>query len=122
MQVLVHVRAAPLGAVGADEGLRGEQLGGIGARHAFRREDHERLFAQQLPRAGLGKRERRLQNDGRVELAALDRAVDRKSTRLNSSHTVISYAVFCLKKKKRKANTTLIFYDEHKVLRPGANA
>src|SRR5947207_15311907 len=27
---------------------------------------------------------------------------DRKSTRLNSSHTVISYAVFCLKKKKIK--------------------
>src|SRR5438034_4592083 len=27
---------------------------------------------------------------------------DRKSKRLNSSHTVISYAVFCLKKKKRK--------------------
>src|SRR5438132_6455008 len=29
-------------------------------------------------------------------------AGDRKSTRLNSSHTVISYAVFCLKKKKKK--------------------
>src|SRR5947207_4830668 len=28
---------------------------------------------------------------------------DRKSTRLNSSHTVISYAVFCLKKKKKKS-------------------
>src|SRR3954463_13134892 len=28
---------------------------------------------------------------------------DRKSTRLNSSHTIISYAVFCLKKKKRRA-------------------
>src|SRR5260221_3760461 len=28
------------------------------------------------------------------------RGEDRKSTRLNSSHTVISYAVFCLKKKK----------------------
>src|SRR5438034_6553770 len=28
--------------------------------------------------------------------------LDRKSTRLNSSHTVISYAVFCLKKKKQK--------------------
>src|SRR5256885_11982502 len=28
-------------------------------------------------------------------------AVDRKSTRLNSSHLVISYAVFCLKKKKK---------------------
>src|SRR5436190_15063360 len=30
---------------------------------------------------------------------------DRKSTRLNSSHTVISYAVFCLKKKKNKIET-----------------
>src|SRR2546426_8639054 len=29
------------------------------------------------------------------------RRLDRKSTRLNSSHLVISYAVFCLKKKKR---------------------
>src|SRR5947207_5603134 len=31
-----------------------------------------------------------------------DSIQDRKSTRLNSSHTVISYAVFCLKKKKNK--------------------
>src|SRR5438105_10106830 len=30
---------------------------------------------------------------------------DRKSTRLNSSHEWISYAVFCLKKKKKKTNT-----------------
>src|SRR5947207_9010156 len=30
---------------------------------------------------------------------------DRKSTRLNSSHTVISYAVFCLKKKKKTSKT-----------------
>src|SRR5690348_18125886 len=30
---------------------------------------------------------------------------DRKSTRLNSSHPSISYAVFCLKKKKKKQNT-----------------
>src|SRR2546430_5244559 len=39
-----------------------------------------------------------------VRRAARDRvrsAVDRKSTRLNSSHSQISYAVFCLKKKKR---------------------
>src|SRR5947207_9894056 len=34
-----------------------------------------------------------------------DLKTDRKSTRLNSSHTVISYAVFCLKKKKKKKNT-----------------
>src|SRR3989442_11014516 len=33
--------------------------------------------------------------------------VDRKSTRLNSSHVRISYAVFCLKKKKRKVLTTI---------------
>src|SRR5438067_13422160 len=32
------------------------------------------------------------------------RSVDRKSTRLNSSHVSISYAVFCLKKKKKKKN------------------
>src|SRR2546427_5060286 len=31
---------------------------------------------------------------------------DRKSTRLNSSHSQISYAVFCLKKKKKKDSTT----------------
>src|SRR5256885_5657413 len=36
-----------------------------------------------------------------LALAALNR--DRKSTRLNSSHLVISYAVFCLKKKKHKS-------------------
>src|SRR5437588_1478224 len=32
--------------------------------------------------------------------------IDRKSTRLNSSHTVISYAVFCLKKKRRRNRAT----------------
>src|SRR2546429_3461531 len=35
-----------------------------------------------------------------VGLHADDQSVDRKSTRLNSSHGYISYAVFCLKKKK----------------------
>src|SRR5256885_6880312 len=39
------------------------------------------------------------------------RARDRKSTRLNSSHLVISYAVFCLKKKKYITyNATLSFH------------
>src|SRR5258708_22293617 len=33
-------------------------------------------------------------------------AADRKSTRLNSSHQIISYAVFCLKKKKKHTNRT----------------
>src|SRR5687768_18232962 len=34
----------------------------------------------------------------------VERARDRKSTRLNSSHGYISYAVFCLKKKKKQIN------------------
>src|SRR2546426_3485747 len=36
---------------------------------------------------------------------------DRKSTRLNSSHLVISYAVFCLKKKKKKYHVRKRMYD-----------
>src|SRR5438094_6043890 len=38
--------------------------------------------------------------------------IDRKSTRLNSSHRTISYAVFCLKKKKKKKITELKMTDE----------
>src|SRR5688572_31676247 len=37
--------------------------------------------------------------------ALVDLLADRKSTRLNSSHSQISYAVFCLKKKKKKNNS-----------------
>src|SRR2546426_4381408 len=40
-----------------------------------------------------------LQTNGQFQI---QRIKDRKSTRLNSSHLVISYAVFCLKKKKKK--------------------
>src|SRR5690625_5632339 len=43
---------------------------------------------------------------GTNPLRILDSKVrDRKSTRLNSSHVAISYAVFCLKKKNRRSNT-----------------
>src|ERR1039457_7370727 len=38
--------------------------------------------------------------------------IDRKSTRLNSSHLVISYAVFCLKKKHTQHRTTKVLRDE----------
>src|SRR5438034_4554960 len=38
--------------------------------------------------------------------------VDRKSTRLNSSHTVISYAVFCLKKKNKKQEKIKIQHEQ----------
>src|SRR5260221_5628778 len=43
--------------------------------------------------------------------AARSDGSDRKSTRLNSSHTVISYAVFCLKKKKNNTE----YYDERQL-------
>src|SRR2546427_8741464 len=39
-------------------------------------------------------------------LVYTDNSLDRKSTRLNSSHSQISYAVFCLKKKKKKKKIT----------------
>src|SRR2546430_8933064 len=39
-------------------------------------------------------------NDRRLPVKGLEYTQDRKSTRLNSSHSQISYAVFCLKKKK----------------------
>src|SRR2546426_2488982 len=43
--------------------------------------------------------------------------VDRKSTRLNSSHLVISYAVFCLKKKKKCTNARSLGYEPQPVQR-----
>src|SRR2546430_13544039 len=44
---------------------------------------------------------------GEPFLARLQELLDRKSTRLNSSHSQISYAVFCLKKKKQTAHNLL---------------
>src|SRR2546430_3715458 len=44
----------------------------------------------------------RLANDSALPLSSV--LLDRKSTRLNSSHSQISYAVFCLKKKKNNKN------------------
>src|SRR2546427_5065697 len=43
---------------------------------------------------------------GRLSLGSSGLSRDRKSTRLNSSHSQISYAVFCLKKKKNKSQTS----------------
>src|SRR2546430_7443375 len=40
---------------------------------------------------------------------------DRKSTRLNSSHSQISYAVFCLKKKKKKKLNNILRIDNKKM-------
>src|SRR5690242_21330895 len=56
-----------------------------------------------LGKAVVERREAEAHEIGRAEVAnhaARDQRLDRKSTRLNSSHMSISYAVFCLKKKK----------------------
>src|SRR5436190_8144892 len=63
---------------------------------------------RELARARVVAEPERRRNLGEVgdvrgdQLVLRGDAPDRKSTRLNSSHTVISYAVFCLKKKKTK--------------------
>src|SRR2546426_4173776 len=58
-------------------------------------------------RAVRGRRRRRRDRRCRGRAAADSAVRERKSTRLNSSHLVISYAVFCLKKKKKiKTDTT----------------
>src|SRR3989454_12571210 len=64
-----------------------------------------RRFAEERPaRIAALERELATLKAGHAAAKALNRPVDhrdRKSTRLNSSHLVISYAVFCLKKKKK---------------------
>src|SRR5205809_3343360 len=47
--------------------------------------------------------------------AARDAVIDRKSTRLNSSHGYISYAVFCLKKKNKNKITTKTIADNNEL-------
>src|SRR3712207_6902775 len=60
-------------------------------------------------RRPLGRELERLpsQRRGIEDAARRVRLGDRKSTRLNSSHANISYAVFCLKKKNKRRNVTL---------------
>src|SRR5438034_3439125 len=66
-------------------------------------------------RAARGDRAGECAPRARSRGAARSAAGDRKSTRLNSSHTVISYAVFCLKKKKKKKNTKAQYKQNNKI-------
>src|SRR3712207_7213671 len=74
----------------AATGQPGEQVG-AGARHAG-----HRISAADLPSSSAPVRQGRIDDHRRQ---------DRKSTRLNSSHANISYAVFCLKKKNLTSST-----------------
>src|SRR2546426_6563846 len=76
--------------------LRGRPVGGC------HRADPRREFGR--PEPDIGDHDPRRHGepgDDAAPRARLRRARDRKSTRLNSSHLVISYAVFCLKKKNK---------------------
>src|SRR5256884_1542888 len=66
--------------------------------------DGKRTLAELAAGAGLQASELEETLKGLVDLGA----VDRKSTRLNSSHGYISYAVFCLKKKKKSAISHIV--------------
>src|SRR2546430_9280717 len=60
------------------------------------------IFGRQRRRAGRGLHIVDGGGDVGAETDQRRVGIDRKSTRLNSSHSQISYAVFCLKKKKKK--------------------
>src|SRR3712207_7755285 len=66
--------------------------------------DEARLLRREERVEGPARHARRAHRvgDGGSRVALLGDDLDRKSTRLNSSHANISYAVFCLKKKKKK--------------------
>src|SRR3712207_8643284 len=81
VQALVQMKAAPKLA-GTDE------LAQMYEEHERETEEHKRLVEERLEARG-----------------ASTSRLDRKSTRLNSSHANISYAVFCLKKKNNKNRT-----------------
>src|SRR5689334_24179865 len=70
------------------------------------------LFRSFAARAPDGDEQRR---DQTLRLTEAEPPQDRKSTRLNSSHSSISYAVFCLKKKKNNTNTHLKNRNPHQV-------
>src|SRR5215467_10570502 len=118
-----RVAAGPRRAVLDGEGAEAAQLDPIAARHG--RDDltengvddifHVALVEMRVLRRdalhelGLDHRCCRPWPDGTNRSASSSRlegakGPDRKSTRLNSSHLVISYAVFCLKKKKKQNN------------------
>src|SRR5690349_22816265 len=75
------------------------------AEHVRRADEREAVGLRRARRHRLEVRD--LVVERRVSEAprARDRLVDRKSTRLNSSHVESSYAVFCLKKKTRKTRS-----------------
>src|SRR2546427_9039919 len=72
--------------------------------------DVPRPVVAQLRRAAVGARPDAARDAPAAPRRGAASVPDRKSTRLNSSHSQISYAVFCLKKKKKKNTYTTDHY------------
>src|SRR2546430_12277489 len=72
----------------------------------IRRPPRSTLFPYTTLFRSPGADRRLVHHNHKARRAAKD-VVDRKSTRLNSSHSQISYAVFCLKKKKKHNDTSV---------------
>src|SRR5256885_8941415 len=82
--------------------FRSDAVGQVGDLGAVERQDAAR---------GPVEARHGLHRDGGLDAAVAQAAalrLDRKSTRLNSSHLVISYAVFCLKKQKKPTRSVAI--------------
>src|SRR2546426_8084594 len=80
-------------------------------RSRFVREDRRPRVVPSEERPPLGHQHRwHDEREGFARAECHGEREDRKSTRLNSSHLVISYAVFCLKKKKKKKRTSTRTY------------
>src|SRR2546430_9852140 len=108
LETLFGLRGKVALVTGASSGLGVEFAQGLamaGADVAVVARRHERLQAVVTQLEAFGVRALAVPTDLREEVqidAALQQVQeDRKSTRLNSSHSQISYAVFCLKKKKQ---------------------
>src|SRR5699024_12193561 len=80
--------------------MRNTDRGSVGADH------HSVLFAVLLSRRPRFQA-KKTQREARQSEKIISHQPDRKSTRLNSSHVSISYAVFCLKKKNNRDENTM---------------
>src|SRR5438034_5108803 len=88
----------PPGAAPGPLGRRAETVLVVDQPNVTGRPARKRVLAEQVKH--LGRPLEQVPQQGHEPVPGALRIEDRKSTRLNSSHTVISYAVFCLKKKK----------------------
>src|SRR5690625_7425759 len=102
-RLMLYSRGRDLSFASTMAGLRRHAIsffywsGGLRVLHSFPTRRSSDLRRGELPRDGLAP-----VVDGGLEAHRGGVGADRKSTRLNSSHVAISYAVFCLKKKTHR--------------------